>query len=434
VLPDLEAVSSIPASHQQVHIHNAPMAISEIVVWSAMAGGIITIFLMALADAVGNRNTGTLLNPLFVLITGASCVVITGLPEALFPMLPDRPLMILKGSLGPLAGSISLYLLGRWLGGLNEDVLVHRLTAWGGVEIAVTTLVLVGFAAWVPEDRFLDLLWVTAGVNLVPVAIAMAVVRRSDQLGDPLARWMTPSIVCLSVMTVGLYMKGLQLPGPGLGVWAFVATVTVVYFLISTILVVLRVRQRQKLARLLRMELGADPVTGLPTGVALLSKIEHSLWRAARLRSESTVICIYVSNLYELAHAQIEGVDHQILSAMAARIRRGAGFRCIIGQYHPRCFVVAMSTDRHSAHVKDVIDDLRAITNMPLALKGEWASLHTFRPCVGVGSVKVITGNVRVADVVNVAEQRAQLDAQRASSVPVQSDIPTVPGTLNEPV
>ena len=104
-----------------------------------MTGGILTIFLMALADAIGNRPTGTFLSPLFVLITGASCVVITGLPEALFPMLPERPLMVLKGSLGPLAGSLSLYLLGKWLGGLNEDVLVHRLTAWGGASIAVAT-------------------------------------------------------------------------------------------------------------------------------------------------------------------------------------------------------------------------------------------------------------------------------------------------------
>jgi GGDEF domain-containing protein len=408
------------------------MSILEMAIWSAMTGGILTIFLMSLADAIGNRNTGTLLSPLFVLITGASCVVITGLPEALFPMLPERPLMVLKGSLGPLAGSMSLYLLGKWLGGLNEDVLVHRLTAWGGVSIALATLVLAGLAVWVPADRFLSLLWVTAGVNLVPVAIAMAVVRRSDQLGDPLARWMTPSIVCLSLMAVGLYMKGLQLPGLGLGVWAFTATVTVAYFLISTVLVVLRVRQRQKLGRLLRMELGADPATGLPTGVALLSKIEHSLWRAARLRSESTVICIHLSNLYELANAQIEGVDHQILSAMAARIRRGAGFRCIIGLFHPRCFVVTLSTDRHNARTTDVMDDLRAITSTPLALKGEWHSLHTFLPRVGVGSVTVDPGNTRVVDVINAAEQRAVQDAQRTSSVKPQAEIPTTPGQLIE--
>ena len=395
-----------------------------------MTGGILTIFLMALADAIGNRTTGTFLSPLFVLITGASCVVITGLPEALFPMLPERPLMVLKGSLGPLAGSLSLYLLGKWLGGLNEDALVHRLTAWGGMCIALATLALAGLAAWVPADSFPSLLWVTAGVNLVPVAIAMAVVRGSDQLGDPLARWMTPNIGCLGLMTVGLYMKGLQLPGPGLGVWAFTATVTVAYFLIATVLVVLRVRQRQKLARLLRMELGADPATGLPTGVALLSKIEHSLWRAARLRSESTVICIHISNLYELANSQIEGVDHQILNTMAARIRRGAGFRCIVGQYHPRCFVVALSTDRHNARATEIMDDLRLITSMPLALKGEWRSLHTFRPHVGVGSITIGAGNTRVVDAINAAEQRAVQDAQRASSSVTQAEIPTLPGEL----
>jgi GGDEF domain-containing protein len=400
-----------------------------------MAGGILTILFMALADALGNQNTGTLLSPLFVLITGASCVVITGLPEALFPMLPERPLIVLKCCLGPLAGSMSLYLLGKWLGGLNEDVLVYRLTAWGGVAIAAATLVLAVLSARIPAERYLSLLWVTAGVNLVPVVIAMAVVRRSDQLGDPLARWMTPSVACLSLMTIGFYMKGLQLPGLGLAVWVLTALVAVAFFLISTLLVVLRVRQRQKLARLLRMEMGADPATGLPTGVALLSKIEHSLWRAARLRSESTVICIHISNLYELVNAQIDGVDLQIMSAMAARIRRGAGFRCIIGVYHPRCFVVAISTDRHNARASDVMDDLRAITSMPLALKGQWQSVHTFLPRVGVGSVKVDSANARVVDVINAAEQRAVKDAQRpgnVSSARAQADIPTAPGPLCE--
>ena len=407
------------------------MPIFEIVIWSAMTGGIFTIFLMALGDAIGNQNTGTLLSPLFVLITGASCVVITGLPEALFPMLPARPLMVLKGSLGPMAGSMSLYLLGRWLGGLNEDVLVYRLTAWGGICIAVATLVLAGLAVWVPADRFLSLLWVTAGVNLVPVAIALAVVRRSDKLGDPLARWMTPSIICLSLMTVGFYMKGLQLPGLGLVAWGFTALMAVTYFLISIVLVVLRVRQRQKLARLLRMELGADPATGLPTGVALLSKIEHSLWRASRQRGDSTVFCIHLSNLYELAGSQIEGVDHQILSAMAARIRRAAGFRCVIGLYHPRSFVVAFSTDRHNARADVVMGDLRAITSMPLALKGEWKSVHTFVPCVGVGSVTIEKGNVRVVDVIHAAEELAVQDAQRASAARAQAEIATVPGGLS---
>jgi hypothetical protein len=111
------------------------MAIPEIAVWSAMVGGLLTMVGLAASDVAISRNIAAVRALLFVLITGASCVVMTGLPEALLPDIPGRLLMVLKAGLGPLAGAIALVYLGIWLGGMREDVVVYRLTAWGGAAL-----------------------------------------------------------------------------------------------------------------------------------------------------------------------------------------------------------------------------------------------------------------------------------------------------------
>jgi GGDEF domain-containing protein len=394
-----------------------------------MVGGILAVLLLAVVDGLSRWSQGALRNLLFVLLTGASAVFMTGLPEVFFPDLSPRLLMVLKASLGPLAGAMAVYFLGAWLGGLREDRLVHRLTAWGGAAVFLMALVLALYASQVEPAGFQSLLWMAAGVNMVPVVIAMGVVTRSAALGDPLARWMSPAIACLALMVPGLYLRGLNLPGPSTGTWLLTAVATVAYFLIASVLVVLRTRQRKRLARLLRLELGADPATDLPTGSALLSLIEQDFWRTARVRGQTTVICLYLSNLYEVAKSPVQGIEQQILANMAARIRRAAGFRCTVGLYHPRCFVVVLSTDRHNAHANQTVDDLRALVAQPLAVEGEWQASYTFKPRVGMGLLTINPARAKPVDVLNQAEQKAILAARRSDTVP-QVDVATTPAAL----
>ena len=145
------------------------MSISEIAIWSAMLGGLLTLLALSLLDVLSNRTVGAVRNLVFVFVTGASCVLITGLPEVLFPGLHGRLLMVLKASLGPVAGALALYFLGNWLGGGREDALVHRLTAWGGAVVLLAAAVLGTLASLVNTDRFQELLWLVAVVNMVPV-------------------------------------------------------------------------------------------------------------------------------------------------------------------------------------------------------------------------------------------------------------------------
>ncbi|OGB40303.1 MAG: hypothetical protein A2W72_11490 [Burkholderiales bacterium RIFCSPLOWO2_12_67_14] len=394
-----------------------------------MLGGLMTLAGLALADVLGNRSIGSARNLMFVVVTGSACVVMTGLPEVFFPALPEQLLRVLKAGLGPLAGAMGLYFVGTWLGGVREDGLVHRLTTFWGVVLAVVALALALLASQTDREHFRPLLIAAAAVNMVPVLMALVAVIRAAQLGDPMARWMALAIVCLGAMVSSHYLHGLKVPGLGLGTQLFTATVTVAFFLIASVLGLLRNRQNRLLARLSRLQAGADPATALPTGSALLSHVEHAFWRTARQQNECSVVCLYLSNLYELAESAGAGVEHQILVTVAARIHRAAGFRCVVGLYHPRCFVVVISADRHQPPVGEVVARLRSMVAQPLTVQSEKLSHHAFLPHLGIGVVTLDPSNAKPMDVLNEAERQA-LAKVRGPERAREHDITTAPAPL----
>lgn len=405
------------------------MPVSEVAIWSAMLGGLLTLAGLAMGDVLGQRTTAAWRNLMFVLVTGASCVVMTGLPEHFFPFLPGRVMFVLKASLGPLAGAMGLYFIGTWLGGSREDTKVHNLTAWGSVVLLVAAVALAALASQVDLAQGYHLLWVAAGVNAVPVVLALLAVSRASRLGDPLAPWMLLAIFSLAAMVFGHYVNGLRVDGLSTATQLFIATTTLVFFLIASVLGVVRNRQNRQLARLSRLEPGADPATGLHTGAALVTDIEHVFWRTARLNGKCTVVCLYLNNLYELTEAGGAGVEHQILATVAARIRRAAGFRCVVGLYHPRCFVVVIHTDRHQPPVAETVERLSSMVAQPMVVQDRQQSRQVFRPQLGVAAITVDPTEVVPLEVLNDAERHAvaSLNEARPSR---PADIVTAPAPL----
>lgn len=407
------------------------MPITEIAVWSAMLGGLLTLSALALADVIGGRNLGTVRNLMFVMITGASCVVMTGLPEVFFPQLPARLMVVLKAGLGPLAGAMGLYFVGTWLGGVHEDNKIHRLTALGSAVLGTVAVVLVAIASQIDQAHFRSLLVATAVVNMAPVLLALLAAGRAARLGDPLARWMTLAIVCLAIVTLGHYLHGLGVPGLGLGTQLITATVTVLFFLMSSVLGLLRNRHLRELARLSRVEHGSDPATGLPSGSVLLADVEHAFWRAARMHHECSVVCLYVSNLYELAETVGPGVEQQILATLAARIRRTAGFRCTVGLYHPRCFVVALSLDARVPPVKSTAARMALAVSHPMVVFDDQRERKPFRPRVGLGVVTIDPSSTTPMDAIHEAERRALVMAMQDTPKNSEHGIETAPAQLS---
>jgi GGDEF domain-containing protein len=256
--------------------------------------------------------------------------------------------------------------------------------------------------------EFHGLLVATAIVNFAAAVLGLIATLRAAALGDPLARWMTLACVGLAALVVGLYLRGLNVPGFGLGTWIATAVTTVLYFLVCTALIIMRNREQRQLTRLARLQVGADPATGLPTGSLLLSEVAHAFWRTARLHGKCTVVCLNLRNLYELSQAAGHGVEQQILTAMAARIRRAAGFRCVVGLYHPRCFVVVISSDRRHEFVAETVSRLRSTVSRPLVVIGRDQGRHDYTPQLGLGIVTVDQPALAVPlDMLNEAERQS---------------------------
>jgi GGDEF domain-containing protein len=400
------------------------MEMTENTVWSVMAGGLLSLALLAGADALITRSLGAVRNVLLVSFIGSVCVLMSGLPELLFPDIPERLLMVLKASLGPLAGALGLRFLGIWIGGASEDRLLYGVTVWGCYLMLVAAAALAVLAMIVSPSEFTELLLISAAVNAVTVLLILLVSVRATLMGDPLALWLVLASLLLAGMMTGLYLHALKVP-LSLIWWLLTASAALLFVLIVMVLIIVRNRANRELARLARLDAGSDPVTGLPTGARLLSEVEHAFWRAGRLRGQCVVVCVYLSNLYELGDSMGRTTDNQILAATAARIRRSAGFRCVVGLYHPRCFMIVFTLDRKRTFDEAALTRMRNLVTQPLQVVGSREQRQQFQPVVGLSALPVLPDLVQPLDVLNEAEHQAMDEVRRSS--PSQYDSDTVP-------
>ena len=256
-------------------------------------------------------------------------------------------------------------------------------------------------------DRTDELIAITAAITSLSVALALFASLRAAQLGDVLARWMALACLLLAISVAGLFTDKLYTDTLGPVLMALVAFCTVAYFLVVIALGIVRNRMQRKLERLAGLAQGVDPATGLPVGSVLLSKVDDAFWRSIRSDSECAVICLHLRNLYELGEVAGHTADQQILSAMAARVRRSVGFRCVVGLYHPRCFVVVASSVKQRRIVKHMIDRLQFMMRKPLNVVSVDGGNYVFMPRFSIGSVIVSANAADPATVIDEAERNA---------------------------
>jgi len=389
----------------------------EIVVWSVMLGGLLTIGTMAVVDVVLSRSAAAWRGTVFILVTGSSCMLLSGLPEFLFPDLPAVPVLILKASLGPLSGAMVLSYLNQWLGVAAEDRVVHYTLTWGSFALVVAAIVITILSTLFADTLASEILLLAAAVNALAILLATTASVRSAQLGDSMARLMVLGCLFMAGSLAGLYVHQIYHEAGTVPESIATAFSTVSFFLVMVSLGIQRNRQIRRLERLAGQSQGADPATGLPRGSVLLSKVDDAFWRSSRLNSKCSVICLHLRNLYELSEDAGHSVDQQILSAMSARIRRAVGFRCVVGLYHPRCFVVVISAVSQPRMTANFGERLRTLMIKPLEVVGENGLPHIFTPQFSVGMVTVTATNAIPTQIIDEAEQTALASEREKATV-----------------
>jgi len=384
----------------------------ELVVWSVMLGGLLAIGTMAVMDVLFSRSLEAWRALVFMSVTGFSCVLLSGLPGDLFPGLPLVPVLILKASLGPLSGAMVLTYLGQWLGVAAEDRMVHHTITWGSLALVATAILIAILCTLFADKQSDEILLLAAAVNALAVLLATFTAARAAQLGDKMARTMVMACLFLAISMAGLYTHQLSRDNGNLALWIATSFSTVAFFLVMVLLGIRRNRQLRRLEHLAGLSQGTDPATGLPRGALLLSKVDDAFWRSARLKSSCTVICLHLRNLYDLSEEAGNSVDQQILSAMAARMRRAVGFRCVVGLYHPRCFVVVLSALSQAKASHNVSERLCTLMSKPLEISGQDGFMHVFDPQFSVGTVTVTAADAIPSRVIDEAEQQALASAR----------------------
>ncbi len=390
------------------------MRSEELIIWSTMLGAILTLTALGLVDLMKSRSVAALRGLAFIVLTGSSSLLMSGLVEYLLRDWSPTAMLVLKVSLGPLSGALALNYLGMWLHIVPRDRLVHHTVLWGTLGSTMGAVVLAGLALNWPAQDAAQLITVAAAINIVAVVLAELAATRGAVLGDPLARWMVVACLFLATMVAGLYGHALQWVDMGLGGLAMTAFSTIAYFLCVMLLTMQRNQNNRRLSKLAGFSEGADSATGLPKGSVLLSKVDDAFWRSARMQRNCTVICLHLRNLYELGEVAGHSVDQQILSTMAARMRRAVGFRNVVGLYHPRCFMVVISAVRQPELVQRLESQLRYLMKKPMFVVGVDRSSHTFTPRFGIGMVTVNANSADPTAVLDQAERAALADGEPA--------------------
>ena len=383
------------------------MPMPEMIVWAAMLGGLLTIAILSVAEWFVDRWQGALRNVIFVVLAGAGGVMMTGLPEVLWPDLRASSLAeALRSGLSPIAGGVALFYLGHWLGGHREDPAIHRITSLGAAAMGVTGLAL-ALVSLATGGAARPVLVIAAGTNVAGASLGMACAWRASRRGDPLARWMAWNCAVLVGMVLGLGLKLLEIPGFGVLTWALTALCAQVFFLGTLLLFMLRHREQRRLARHAEAATQQDPSTGLPTGAGLLDDVGHAFWRATRAGRACTVVMIDVRNLYALSATLGHGSAQLIQSALAARLRRAAGLRSVIGLYQPRCFALVFSSELRPGDSSALMHRLRNALGSPVELADHEHRPVLFKPELAWGSLTLDNpGLAQPIDALREAERR----------------------------
>lgn len=391
----------------------------ELAIWSAMSGVLLFLMLVSVGDFAAQRTLSAARGALFMLVTGGACVLQSSLPEVLLPGLDPEWLSPAKAAMGPLSGALALNYLGIWAGVIGEDELVRWTVAIGSFGLLAAAVILAGLAVVGPWTAA-QVLLVSAAVNAVSVVLAGMVAVRSAILGDSLARWMALACVCLAGMVAGLYAKGLQLDVGGSGTWAATAACTVSYFMIVIALTIQRNREQRRLRRLASNVLDEGSGGGLHKGAGLVRQVDDALWRSQRLRRPCSLAAVFIQNLHEPARDLGPAADAALLAVLAARIRRLVGFRNVVGLYHPRCFVLAVSAVQDRKRSQLLAEQLLASLRKPILLRGhDLGDGVRFHPVVGMALVEVDGPCDNPVAAINVAEQAAVNAAANASGLVV---------------
>jgi GGDEF domain-containing protein len=361
------------------------MSLAEVALWSACLGVFALSFVVAFAQALVTRTVMGLQLAAFVSALGLFVATGSGWLAAMNTGLSAQLLQKLTLCSGPIAACIATLGLRQFLRAYQRDALVQ-------ISLLVASLIAAASAFAVFWPHYAQALQWVILVDLGCSVWALALTLRAYWKGDRFARPMAWACVALIFAVVGIHSMASHTIDGNFALQVVAAIAIVGYLLGSGLAIWRRNTEYLRMRRALSLHQQKDLLTQLWTGEALAQRVDKTIARARRNRSETAVVCIQVFNTPQLRRDLGDNAVDQLIYNFAARVRHNAGSSNELGRYDDNSFVVIVENVKQPSVLRALGLRLAGGTRRPYMINPRSSSPRQFSADIGVGIARLAAG------------------------------------------
>jgi GGDEF domain-containing protein len=399
------------------------MNTAELMIWSAAAGAMGLVVMLAAADAVYSRSRASLYSLVYIAACWLFFALFSGLPAAMLAPVGTPWLQIAQVLAGPLCAALGAHGAGHWLAAARRD----RLT-----DIIFRSTTLLGLAGG-PLCLLLPpglQLTASAALTVTSLCLMLWLTLRAALHGDRLAWGLAAGCLLTLPLQLGLYWLTLDSSRRAVWLQAVVALLGLLSAAVIAASLWLRNRQDQLVRNHTRSR--RDPVTQLYSSVVMVQKIIRAQRRMARTRRDGALMAVKIFEPERLlAQVDQHGLN-EIYGQLARRMQRHTGVVNPAGRYYDRCFVVLIETLHSPRWIRTMGLRVAASLRRPLEVTGLSGEHIQIVADIGVGMVHLPGASKDVDQLLHEAQdvaasarsmrsRAALLDELSRQAVPVEN-------------
>jgi GGDEF domain-containing protein len=397
------------------------MSDSELMLWSAAAGALGLVLLLALADAFYSRTRATWHTLAYLTLCWLVVVLLCGLPVDLWPAAAE-PLGVAQILAGPICAAMGSFGASEWLSAHQRDRLMK-------VSLLAMTLVCITGG---PLCLLLAPQWAlpaSATLAVANLSVVLWLSVRATQLGDRMAWGLALGCLLTLPAQIGLYSLALNPTRLSLPLQAGVAMAALLSVVITAAMLWLRNRQTRQM---MQGEVSRrDPITQLYDGVAMVQKIIRAQRRRLRTRRDGALMAVLLFEPESLLPQVGQAGLNDIYIQLARRMQRHTGAVNPAGRYYDRCFVVLLETMHSPRWIRTLGLRVASSLRRPMDVTALGGRHIRIKPDIAVGIVHLSVAGKDVDQLLHEAQSVAQaaramrsraalLDPESHTAVPVE--------------
>jgi GGDEF domain-containing protein len=395
---------------------------ADMMLWSAAAGALGLVLLLALADVIYSRNRAASQTLAYLALCWAVVMLLSGLPAALWPDAREW-LATAQILAGPLCAAMGSFGASKWLSAHQRDRLMKSSL------LAMTLLCLAGgplcLLLLAPEWR----LPVSGALAIANLSVVLWLSVRATQLGDRLAWGLALGCLLTLPAQIGLYGMALNPTRPPLLLQAGVALAALLSVVVTASMLWLRNHQTRQM---MQGEVSRrDPITQLYDGVAMVQKIIRAQRRRLRTRRDGALMAVLLFEPERLLPQIGQAGLNDIYIQLARRMQRHTGTVNPAGRYYDRCFVVLLETMHSPRWIRTLGLRVASSLRRPMEVPSLDGRRLRITPDIAVGIVHLSTADKDVDQLLHEAQSVAEaaramrsraalLDLESHTAVPVE--------------